>query len=126
MRLRMARVSANMRALEIAARWFLSAEARADVGKVRICASNKVDQHTEPQEHAARPLKLSTKQNVMQTQIQTMTEKIRAVAAATLAEGELEGGRRAMAAIWSTELGALKTGDVPFAPHEQPRRADVH
>ena len=39
----------------------------------------------------------------------TMAEKVRAVAAAALAEGELGSDRRAVAAVWDTEVGALKT-----------------
>ena len=54
-------------------------------------------------------LSILPRQTMMQQQITKMTEKVRAVAAAALAEGELDGGRRAMAAVWSTEIGALKT-----------------
>ena len=38
-----------------------------------------------------------------------MAEKIRTVAAAALADGELGSDRRAVAAVWDTEVGALKT-----------------
>ena len=45
----------------------------------------------------------------MRQQISNMTEKVSTVAAAALADGELDGGRRATNAIWATEIGALKS-----------------
>ena len=45
---------------------------------------------------------------MMTIQIKKMQEKVRAVAAAALTPGELEGGRRAKPAIWDTDPATLK------------------